>query len=72
MMDEELLQALDKDREVQRLGRSAVIRQITIEYLKRERRNEIAKQYKHAYEPHKGALEEDFGAWSNEGIWPEK
>ena len=67
-MDEELLARLDKAEEVQQLGRSAVLRRATAEYLARQSRLEIARQYQKAY----GAdadLENEFKGWEDEAAW---
>ena len=48
-MDEELLARLDKSEEVQQIGRSAVLRRAAAEYLARQSRREIARQYQEAY-----------------------
>lgn len=72
MMDEELLKELDQDSEVRRVGRSAVVRKITSEYIERRKRNQIANQYKRAYESNKDAVEEEFHEWADEGIWPDE
>ena len=42
MIDEELLNKLDADEEVRRLGRSAVFRKIAAEHLERRQRRYIA------------------------------
>ena len=39
MINEDLLDALDRDEEVQRVGRSAVFRSIVADYLDRRRRS---------------------------------
>ncbi|RKX79284.1 MAG: hypothetical protein DRP87_03580 [Spirochaetes bacterium] len=67
-MDEDLLKALDKDDEVRRLGRSAVLRRITAEYREHQRQNEIADQYKQAYKSGIDVLGEEFSGWVNEGL----
>ena len=67
-MDEELLARLDKAEEVQQIGRSAVIRRATAEYLARQSRLEIARQYQEAY----GAdadLGNEFKGWEDEAAW---
>ena len=69
MFDEELLHELDEDADVQRLGRSAVLRQAASEYLEAKRRQTIAEQYRKAYQESPG-LGEDFEGWEEEGEWP--
>lgn len=66
-VDEQLLAALDKDEEVRRDGRSAVLRRAVSEYLKRSRRKGIAEAYRRGYGT-KGAPELE--GWAGEGTWP--
>ena len=66
-IDERLLAALDKDQEVLRDGRSAVLRRAVATYLQRKRRTRIAEAYQRGYG--KGAPELD--GWAGEGAWPE-
>jgi metal-responsive CopG/Arc/MetJ family transcriptional regulator len=71
MFDEELLKRLDADREVRRVGRSAVLRRAAAEYLRRSRRRRIAEAYRRAYAGPDG-LGEEFAGWADEASWPEK
>ena len=69
-LDAALLARLDADEEVQRDGRSAVLRRAADEYLRRRRRRAIADQYARGY----GAgpnLGTEFSGWEDEGAWPE-
>jgi hypothetical protein len=67
-IDERLLAAADADPEVKRDGRSAVLRRALFEYLRKKRRQAIAKAYQRAYaKPVEGLAE-----WSAEGAWPEE
>jgi metal-responsive CopG/Arc/MetJ family transcriptional regulator len=70
-LDEALLARLDADEEVQRDGRSAVLRRAADEYLRRRRKRTIAEQYARAYgaNPNLGA---EFSGWEDEGAWPER
>lgn len=69
-LDEALLARLDADAEVQRDGRSAVLRRAADEYLRRRRKRVIAEQYSKAYCG--GAdFSDEFSGWEQEGIWPE-
>lgn len=70
-IDEKLLAALDADDEVQRLGRSAVLRGIAAEYLERRRLVSISCQYRKAYGG-RGGLGEEFAGWEREGAWPQE
>jgi metal-responsive CopG/Arc/MetJ family transcriptional regulator len=68
-LDDALLARLDADEEVQRDGRSAVLRRAADEYLRRRRRRSIAESYARGYgrAPDLG----EFERWEDEGVWPE-
>ncbi len=68
-IDERLLAALDANEEVQRDGRSAVLRRAAKEYLRRQQSESIAAQYQAAYGDADEAREELSG-WDEEGEWP--
>jgi metal-responsive CopG/Arc/MetJ family transcriptional regulator len=70
-MDEKLLSRLDADETVRRDGRSAVLRRAAEDYLRKRRKRAIAQQYLRAYGAGSG-LGAEFGAWENEGTWPEE
>ena len=67
-MDEELLARLDKAEEVKQIGRSAVLRRATAEYLARQRQVEIARQYQKAYGAD-ATLGDEFKGWEDEAAW---
>jgi metal-responsive CopG/Arc/MetJ family transcriptional regulator len=69
LIDEVLLAELDADDEVRREGRSAVLRKAVRDYLKRRRRQAIARQYRDAYANGHG-LGDEFEAWEKQGRWP--
>jgi metal-responsive CopG/Arc/MetJ family transcriptional regulator len=69
LIDELLLPELDADEEVRRDGRSIVLRRVIRDYLKRRRRQAIARQYRDAYTDGNG-LGPEFGGWENQGRWP--
>jgi metal-responsive CopG/Arc/MetJ family transcriptional regulator len=71
MFDEQLLKRLDADAEVRRVGRSAVLRRATAEYLRRSRAKRIAEGYRKAYARSPG-LGSEFVGWEDEGSWPER
>jgi metal-responsive CopG/Arc/MetJ family transcriptional regulator len=71
LFDEALLERLDADDEVRRLGRSAVLRRATAEYLRRRRARSVAIAYERAYSKRPG-LGEEFAGWEDQGTWPEK
>lgn len=68
-MDPDLLDALDATQEVQRDGRSAVLRRAVAAYLDTIRRMRIRESYHRAYGEDAGASEELDG-WADEGAWP--
>ena len=68
--DEALLERLDRHPAVRERGRSAVLREAAVEYLKRREAEEIAQRYRAGYRD-TTALDEELGGWSDEGAWPE-
>ena len=70
MIDEDLLRRFDADEEVQREGRSAVLRRVLAEYLERRRRASITTRYQAAYGAGTG-LGDEFAGWEDEGSWPD-
>ena len=70
LIDEPLLARLDAHEDVKRLGRSAVLRQAAVEYLRRHKARATAEAYRRAYGKRKG-LGDEFRGWPNEGAWPE-
>ncbi len=70
-VDEELLEALDADEEVQRLGRSAVLRRAAAEYLRHRAAERVAEAYQRAYGETPG-LGEEYEGWEGEGRWPDE
>ncbi len=69
MLDERLLEQLDATEEVQKEGRSAVLRRAVEAYLRQRRRASIATQYRKAYRGDKG-LGKEFAGWEGQGVWP--
>ncbi len=69
MFDESLLRRLEEDREVQRIGRSAVVRRAVARYLRDAERVSIERQYNEAYGNGSG-IGEELDEWSEEGAWP--
>ncbi len=67
--DKDTLARLDADEEVQREGRSAVLRRAAVDYLRRREREKIAAQYRQAYGVG-GNLGDEFEGWEDEGTWP--
>jgi len=70
MLDEDLLAQLDETAEVREKGRSAVLRQLTSDFLRNRRKQEIDAQYERAYEGVEDPLGKDFEGWEAEGVWP--
>lgn len=69
--DEALLERLDRHPEVRERGRSAVLREATVEYLKRQDAEEIARRYRAGYCDNT-ALDDEFEGWVAEGAWPQE
>ena len=69
--DEALLERLDRHPEVRERGRSAVLREATVEYLKRQDAEEIARRYRAGYCDN-AALDDEFEGWVAEGAWPQE
>jgi metal-responsive CopG/Arc/MetJ family transcriptional regulator len=70
-IDSDLLADLDATEEVQREGRSAVLRRALSEYLERRRRNEVRERYNQAYGSGAG-LGNEYEGWEKQGSWPEE
>jgi metal-responsive CopG/Arc/MetJ family transcriptional regulator len=70
MFEESLLAELDGTAEVREQGRSAVLRQLAGDFLRRRRRQEIDARYERAYAGVEAPLGKDFGGWEEEGVWP--
>lgn len=68
-LDQDLLERLDRDEEVRRDGRSAVLRRAADLYLRQRRRRAIADAYRSAYGGGQGTGGELDG-WGEEGVWP--
>lgn len=69
-MDEILLAELDRTADVREKGRSAVLRQLTSDFLRRRREQEIDAQYERAYAGVETPLGQEFAGWEAEGVWP--
>ena len=70
MFDEDLLAQLDETADVREKGRSAVLRQLTSDFLRQSREREIDAQYERAYAGVKDPLGKEFEGWEEEGVWP--
>ena len=69
-VDEGLLKRLDRRPAVRERGRSAVLREAAVEYLKRRDAEEIARRYRTGY---RGAASvgDELAGMASEGAWPE-
>ena len=70
LFDEDLLVELDETADVRERGRSAVLRELASEFLRRRRSREIDAQYERAYAGVEDPLGEEFAGWDEEGVWP--
>jgi metal-responsive CopG/Arc/MetJ family transcriptional regulator len=70
MFDEDLLAQLDETADVREKGRSAVLRQLTSDFLRQRREREIDAQYERAYQGVEDPLGKDFEGWEDQGVWP--
>jgi metal-responsive CopG/Arc/MetJ family transcriptional regulator len=70
MFDEELLAELDETADVRERGRSAVLRELTSDFLRQRREREIDEQYERAYKGVEEPLGSGFEGWEEEGVWP--
>lgn len=68
LFDEELLAELDADEQVQKVGRSRVLRQLAASYLKRRLEAHLDARYAAGYGESSGVSEELQG-WDEEGVW---
>ena len=68
-LEENLLRELAADERVRRIGRSALLRELARDYLRRERERRIDEQYARAYA---GAQRDDprWRDWPDRGDWP--
>ncbi len=70
LFDEDLLAELDSDQQVQRLGRSRILRQLAASYLKERREAALDARYIEGYGGDSKVAEELEG-WVEEGAWPD-
>ena len=68
-LDEDLLRDLDADEKVRAIGRSALLRQLAREYLRRERERRIDEQYARAYGD-SGGEDPEWAECEEDGDWP--
>ncbi len=71
LIDEKLLAGLDEDEEVQRIGRSKVLRGLVSAYLESQREARMDAQYKQGYGDSL-QVSEELDGWGEEGSWPEE
>jgi len=70
MFDEDLLARLDETDAVREKGRSAVLRELTSEFVRRCRGQQIDAQYERAYKGVRDPLGKEYEGWEDEGKWP--
>jgi metal-responsive CopG/Arc/MetJ family transcriptional regulator len=70
LFDEETLTELDRTKDVRDKGRSAVLRELTDEFLRHQRTRQIDAQYEQAYAGIEDPLGAEFEGWEEEGVWP--
>jgi hypothetical protein len=66
--DEPLLEKLDADEEVRKLGRSAILRRLVDEFLEHKREATLNAQYRRGYADFDG-LGPEFDGWETMGVW---
>ncbi len=66
--DEELLEQLDERPEVQELGRSRVLREMTAAYLAEKRSEDIAREYREGYTKYP-QTDEEIEDWESIQAW---
>ena len=69
-VDEKLLRGVDRDPEVKKHGRSALIRRLLQEHLRRRREKEIDDAYERGYSKHP-PTQDELGPWPDVQAWPE-
>ena len=68
--DEALLEQLDSLPSVKQRGRSAVLSDAVIDYLRRHEEAEIDRSYAKGY-GETGSVGSEFRGWDREGVWPQ-
>jgi metal-responsive CopG/Arc/MetJ family transcriptional regulator len=71
MIDERLLARVDAEPEVRKGGRSAYLRRVLEEHLRRKRAREIAAAYRREYGAKPVSAEENLGPWEDPP-WPDE
>ena len=67
--DESLLERLDRHPAVKQRGRSAILRDAAIDYLRKQERAEIDRLYGEGY-GETNSVESELLGWDEEGVWP--
>ena len=70
LFDETLLADLDATTDVRENGRSAVLRQIARDFIRKRQSQEIDAQFERGYSGVRDPLGKDFEGWEEEGVWP--
>ena len=68
--DESLLERLDSHPAVKQRGRSAILRDAAIDYLRKQERAEIDRLYGEGY-GETTSVESELLGWDEEGVWPQ-
>ena len=69
LVNEEMLANLDADDEVQRTGRSKVLRRLITAYMESRREARLDSQYRRGYSDGP-RVNEELEGWPEEGSWP--
>ena len=70
LFDDDLLAELDTDSDVQKHGRSKILRELVASYLKERRRTIVDSQYAAGYGG-EAQVSDDLAGWDEEGEWPD-
>lgn len=70
LMDEDLLQTVDREAKRQKSNRSTLVRAALVAYLKTARRRTLDERYRRGYEQ-SPEQPEDISAWEDIQQWPE-
>jgi metal-responsive CopG/Arc/MetJ family transcriptional regulator len=71
LFDDDLLAELDTDSDVQKRGRSKVLRELVASYLKERRQAIVDSQYAAGYGG-EAQVHDELAGWDEEGEWPER
>ena len=69
---EAILEQLDADAKVRRLGRSEVIRRLAVAYLRERRERQIEQAYARGYGPDFPPAQEEMEGLGEKLLWPDE